>query len=219
MQRCIGHIQKLADKQESRRNGINKLGFHSCQLPDGSKYFGQTLSYIPKSACEDEPSSIAGCKAEGANFVVTDAEQVDPVYSGKIVKARHGFGIAINSDGSKYIGDWHWDQRTGEGHMLYKDGSEYRGSLKNGVKHGFGHFKWPQNPDQGEHGHNYIGQWVNNKMQGQGEFLHRDQFVIDSHFVNNMFEHESGHWILPYLSTAEQQDFKDLVQQTQREAV
>jgi hypothetical protein len=34
-----------------------------------------------------------------------------------------------------------------------------------------------------------------------------------------MFEHESGHWILPYLSTAEQQDFKDLVQQTQREAV
>jgi len=78
-------------------------------------------------------------------LVVDDFSQVSDEFKDKIQTVRHGFGIQIYADGQgRYAGEWYYNKKTGEGHMIYTDGSEYRGGLVNGVKHGYGCYVWPK---------------------------------------------------------------------------
>lgn len=105
-------------------------------------------------------------------WIVEDREQVPEELRDLLTKQRHGFGIQIYSDGkSRYAGDWQFNKKTGEGHMVYMDGSEYKGKICDGQRHGYGYFKWPAakksvNPEEEEAeckdkqtGHVYVGQW------------------------------------------------------------
>jgi hypothetical protein len=71
--------------------------------------------------------------------IVEDLALVPEEFKDKLQTMRHGFGINIYPlNEGRYAGDWSFNKKTGEGHMVYKDGSEYRGSLVNGVKQGYG---------------------------------------------------------------------------------
>ncbi len=52
----------------------------------------------------------------------------------------------------RYAGDWLFDRKTGESHIVYSDQSEYRGGVKNGVKNGFGVYIWPKEQNSGSNG-------------------------------------------------------------------
>jgi len=68
-------------------------------MADGSKYFGQLCSYIPKAKAGDEvPESLAGCRLEGDNFIVENLQEVDETLRSNIYKVRNGFGISIFTD-------------------------------------------------------------------------------------------------------------------------
>lgn len=94
----------------------------------------------------------------------------------KLQVLRHGYGIQIYPDKSRYAGVWHFDKQHGDGHLVFADGSEYKGNLNNGQFDGYGKFTWPKMTDdpnlQDQVGHCYIGSWKYGKMHGEGKFLH-----------------------------------------------
>ena len=44
-------------------------------------------------------------------------------------KERHGFGILIWPDGSKYVGYWKHDKANGKGRLIHSEGDIYEGNL------------------------------------------------------------------------------------------
>jgi hypothetical protein len=120
---------------------------------------GSTTNLIKEETNKNEP------------LFVEDLTLVSDEYKDKIQTIRHGFGIQIYANGQgRYAGEWLFNKKTGEGHMVYTDGSEYRGGLVNGVKHGYGCYIWPKQSSDSSHGHIYIGNWKNGMMQGEGKF-------------------------------------------------
>jgi len=90
--------------------------------------------------------------------------------------------------------------------MVYQDGSEYRGGLINGVKNGYGLYIWPKeaNKSKGNDltkiGHIYIGNWKEGAMNGEGRFQHRNGFVIEPTFSNNLALISDGTFINPFMT-------------------
>jgi len=142
--------------------------------------------------------------AAGEPLVVEDITQVLDELKDKLQMVRHGFGIQIYPSGAgRYAGDWYHNKKTGDGHMVFQDGSEYRGGLVDGVKNGHGFFKWPKSVEGGDCtrcDHMYCGYWKDGKMHGEGAFQHRDQFVIQPCFSNNLALISDGNFVNPFMS-------------------
>ena len=49
-----------------------------------------------------------------------------------------------------------------------------------------GEYKWPQGEKE-ETSHKYKGEWVEGKMNGQGEFFHKNGHILKGTFVNNLY--------------------------------
>jgi len=63
------------------------------------------------------------------------------LYSGLFSRhGRSGFGVFVQSDGSKYEGMWQKDKREGKGRQIYASGFLYEGEWKAGFYHGWGEF-------------------------------------------------------------------------------
>jgi hypothetical protein len=89
--------------------------------------------------------------------------------------------------------------------MRWADGSEYFGELDYGVFHGKGRYNWhTENGDEMSRGHWYEGDWVNGKMDGQGEFHHREGHVLKPNFkCNQFFMNDGGASIIPFKTQKE----------------
>jgi N-acetylmuramoyl-L-alanine amidase len=98
---------------------------------------------------------------------------------------RNGLGVFTVPDQYRYIGQWKYGKKNGQGSMDYSngdyfngdfkddnewigqgkltqsDGSTYKGEFKNGNWHGKGTYTWPN-------GNNHVGQWKNGLRHGQG---------------------------------------------------
>jgi hypothetical protein len=120
-----------------------------------------------------EADKLQGFRRSWVNdmLMVDDLSKVAEDLKPLLLTVRHGFGIQIYAEGGgRYAGDWHNNQITGDGHLVYRDGSEYRGSFINGVRNGHGLFFWPKQSESGETGHIYIGQWRDGMLNGAGRF-------------------------------------------------
>ena len=76
------------------------------------------------------------------------------VYRNEINQERHGFGILIWSDGSKYVGYWLHDKANIRGRLIHSDGDLYEGEWKDDMASGQG--KLINNC-----GMFYYGSWLN----------------------------------------------------------
>lgn len=74
---------------------------------------------------------------------------------------RHGFGMQIWADGSKYVGYWEHDKANGNGRLIHSDGDVYTGEFKNNAA--FGHGKYVNCA-----GMEYLGEWVDDQQCGTG---------------------------------------------------
>ena len=74
---------------------------------------------------------------------------------------RHGFGMQIWPDGSKYIGYWKNDRVNGQGRLIHNEGDVYSGTWKDDLAHGIGEYIDIS-------GMTYRGDWVNDKQEGKG---------------------------------------------------
>lgn len=79
---------------------------------------------------------------------------------------REGLGHLEFSDGSKYIGNFHFDEIHGEGKFFYSDGSYYEGTFNVGTQSGLGKLFSPNNKLI------YYGYWSNNTFHGFGKYYH-----------------------------------------------
>ena len=75
---------------------------------------------------------------------------------------RHGRGIQVWPDGSKYIGYWKNNQAWGKGKLIHPDGDIYEGDWEGGKPHGMGSYIHVD-------GSKYVGQWKNDRQEGNGE--------------------------------------------------
>ena len=67
------------------------------------------------------------------------------------------------SESREYIGHFFKGNMEGKGKNKYSDGSIFEGNYRNGLKYGYGIYTWPN-------GKKYQGNWVNNKLHGNGFF-------------------------------------------------
>ena len=74
---------------------------------------------------------------------------------------RHGRGIQIWPDGSKYLGYWKNDQPW-KGKLIHPDGDIYDGEWEGGKPNGTGCYTHLD-------GTKYVGEWKNDRQEGNGE--------------------------------------------------
>ena len=73
-------------------------------------------------------------------------------------------GTFITSQGSKYIGNWKYDKKNGNGLETYQNGEKYDGEWRNDNKDGKGAFEFAD-------GSKYVGEWKLNKRHGKGRIV------------------------------------------------
>ena len=114
-------------------------------------------------------------------------------------ECQNGVGIAINSDGSKYEGQFIDARSHGQGSIQYRNGDSYIGDFLDGVFHGNRVYLWANGDkyegqfiDGKKHGvgnikyiagEEYTGEFENDKPHGNGECLISDVKRIDAFSV------------------------------------
>ena len=74
---------------------------------------------------------------------------------------RHGFGVYMWNDGSKYTGYWSDNSACGFGKLEHANGEVYEGNWMNDKVEGYGEYS-------GIDGMSYKGQWKNDLQHGPG---------------------------------------------------
>ena len=69
-----------------------------------------------------------------------------------------GLGAMVYPDGSRYRGQWAYNQRHGRGTYFYKNGDKYSGQWKEGKRHGNGVFVFTKTESQ------LVGTFENGEM-------------------------------------------------------
>ena len=128
------------------------------------------------------------------------------VYSGEWDEEgnKHGRGVQLYPDGSKYYGYWiknminikgklvhregdvyegQWVDEKAEGYGVYisVNGTRYEGGWVNDRQEGNGKEKWPD-------GNEYIGEYFAGAKQGRGKFIWSDGSIYEGEFYNNNIE-------------------------------
>ena len=80
---------------------------------------------------------------------------------------RHGRGIQILKDGTRYEGYWKGDKANIRGKLIYSDGGIYEGELENDKPNGYGVYIHCD-------GHKYEGFWKEDKQEGKGKEIWPD---------------------------------------------
>ncbi|CAG9320529.1 unnamed protein product [Blepharisma stoltei] len=116
-------------------------------------------------------------------------------------KQRHGYGVQVWPDGSKYEGYWMFDKANGKGRLTHGDGDVYEGDWKDDKAHGYGVYmhtdgakyqgNWQDDKQHGKgmetwpDGARYEGDYINGKKDGRGLFLWADGSTYDGEFQDN----------------------------------
>ena len=91
-------------------------------------------------------------------------------YKGDYVKGvKHGQGVLLMRDGSRYEGAFDNGEITGKGEKTQTDGTVYKGDFVQGEKHGYGEIVY------GGGGEWYKGEWSFNVRQGQGTLFTKEK--------------------------------------------
>ena len=69
----------------------------------------------------------------------------------------------LNSHNFRYIGNWKYDLREGQGEYRWSNGNRYHGEYHIGKPHGYGEYSSIK-------GDRYIGDFANGNFHGQGQF-------------------------------------------------
>ena len=114
---------------------------------------------------------------------------------------RHGRGIQIWSDGSKYEGYWKNDKANIRGKLTHADGDVYEGEWLDDKAHGYGVYShvdgakyegyWSEDKQNGTgieswpDGTSYEGNYKDGKKSGNGKFKWSDGSVYEGLFEDN----------------------------------
>ena len=89
-------------------------------------------------------------------------------------------GMPMASDGRKYVGEFKDDKRNGQGTFTFGNGEKYVGEFKNDEYNGQGVYYHPN-------GQRDVGQWKDGKKNGQGTIFFSDGKKYVGGFTRNSF--------------------------------
>ncbi len=108
------------------------------------------------------------------------------IYVGDFNHGREGHGVQLYPDGSKYIGDWINNSQHGDGIIQYTNGFRYIGQFADDCFHGFGCAIYPR-------GYIYIGQFNMGSREGLGILFNQHSgTVYIGEFHDNKFNGHGG---------------------------
>lgn len=119
------------------------------------------------------------------------------IYIGEwnLKRERHGKGLQMWNDGSKYEGYWKNDKANGRGRLIHGDGDVYEGEWVDDKAHGFGVYLHTD-------GARYEGHWVNDKQHGKGKEEWPDGSNYEGEYFNGQ-KHGKGKFMWSDGSTYE----------------
>jgi hypothetical protein len=101
----------------------------------------------------------------------------------------NGYGRLIHADGDVYEGDWAEDRATGYGTYTHTNGAKYQGQWLNDQQHGHGVECWPD-------GARYEGEYLNGTKTGPGSFSWADGSKYTGEFLdNNIHGNGTYYWV------------------------
>ncbi len=104
----------------------------------------------------------------------------------------NGYGIYTWDTGERYEGYWQNGMRNGQGTNYFANGAEYTGNWKDDKKNGYGVYKYhPESQYE-----SYAGDYVMDKMTGNGIFIYKNGQKYIGEFYNNYF-HGKGTMYYP----------------------
>lgn len=95
-------------------------------------------------------------------------------------RERNGQGELTFPDGRKYVGEFKSGQRHGEGTLIYPDGRKYVGDFKFGERTGQGTLTYPD-------GRTYIGEFKDGERTGKGTLIYPDGKKLSGEFKDGEF--------------------------------
>ena len=84
--------------------------------------------------------------------------------------AKHGYGVFVYRDETRFEGTFTNNVKEGQGIMYYSDGSKYVGDYHFGMMDGQGEYVWPN-------GVKYIGEWRADERHGFGQMYFSDKLL------------------------------------------
>ena len=146
--------------QESHRNGLVYAKALQ-ELPDYSSYATRETEKMLGPFVYDLDDKILF----DLEIITRGPYELDngAIYQGQWTKdgLRHGRGLQIWKDGSKYEGYWSNDMANGKGRLIHCDGDVYEGEWFNDKAHGKGTYIHMD-------GAKYTGEWLEDKQHGYG---------------------------------------------------
>ena len=129
-------------------------------------------------------------------------DTISSFYSGEvnINNEKHGYGILLKSDGSKFEGSWIKDNFTGWGRFIDYDGTLIESNFINGKANGKGMKKNINNCI-------YIGDLINNLKDGYGK-EETNEHIYEGEFKNDK-KNGNGKLIYKLLNDIYEGEFKD----------
>ena len=92
---------------------------------------------------------------------------------------KNGFGIFLDSQGNKYIGQWENDKFNGKGRILSVNGDYYEGDFNKGLIEGTGTFY------SKKESYEYYGNFKKNKFHGEGKITYeKSNITYEGEFQN-----------------------------------
>ena len=126
---------------------------------------------------------------------------------------KHGRGIQLWPDGSKYTGYWINNKANKKGKLIHKDGDIYDGEWLDDKADGYGIYShidgakyegyWKDDKQEGKgkeiwpDGNSYEGDYVGGNKQGKGKFIWSDGSIYEGEFMNNNIEGEGVGILFP----------------------
>jgi len=159
----------------SSKNNHKLLDLINNQLDYGSNPQVKTLEatygvFVPKVPFPDTLPTI---------IVNSLVQENSAIYYGQWYKEnqeKHGFGILVWPDGSKYVGYWVHDKANIVGRLMHSDGDMYEGEWKNDMANGQGKLV-------NSMGVKYCGGWVNDMQHGKGIEEWKDGTIYEGEYI------------------------------------
>jgi antitoxin component YwqK of YwqJK toxin-antitoxin module len=95
---------------------------------------------------------------------------------------KHGVGVMLYSDSTKYEGEWRFDRPHGYGKKSYQGNSTYEGKFSKGLRDGEGIMYWPSSKIW------YQGAWKSDEYNGSGiEYYQNGNLWYDGSWKNGEY--------------------------------